>query len=280
MLVLSRRRIVGLAILALGGVVVGAPTPAAAQDLQQAYRDLATGADFRVRLAAALTIGKSGHPGARPALEKALEDPHPAVRAGAAAGLGAVGDPGAITALRAAGARESTASVKSQIETTIARLSTGARTGGGKTKFLVALGRMDNRSGVTTPALASALKTTTRNKLSQIPGVELLADGADATGESKRRGAPVFLLDGTLTQLNKSQRDSDVAYAARVEYMIRRAPEHSLKGTMTGRAEALADARSVRGASEIAQLQLDAVAAAIDSALKGAPPALEAAAKT
>ena len=55
-------------------------------------------------------------------------------------------------------------------------------------------------------------------------------------------------------------------------------PEQSLKGTISGRAEALADARSVRGQSELAQLQLDAVSAAVDSALKGAGISFEAAA--
>ncbi len=47
--------------------------------------------------------------------------------------------------------------------------------------------------------------------------------------------------------------------------------------SVSGSAQALADARQVRGQGELAQLQTDALAAAVDSALKGASPALEAA---
>jgi hypothetical protein len=70
-----------------------------------------------------------------------------------------------------------------------------------------------------------------------------------------------------------------VSYSARVEYLIRKMPEQSLKGTMSGNARAMADTRTVRDQTELAQLQMDLVGAAIDSALKGASPALEAAAR-
>src|SRR5262245_26455053 len=101
-----------LALLSSMVVLAVAPASMADDRVEAAYRDLANGGDFRVRVAAALTLGKSGDPGARAALEKALEDPHPAVRASAAAALGAVGDGAAIAALRAASSKEGTASVK------------------------------------------------------------------------------------------------------------------------------------------------------------------------
>jgi len=78
-------------------------------------------------------------------------------------------------------------------------------------------------------------------------------------------------------QLAKKQNAEGVGYAARVEYLLRKMPEHALKGTMSGNAQAVVDARQVRGPSELNQLQLDAVSAAIESALKGVSPTLEAA---
>jgi len=48
---------------------------------------------------------------------------------------------------------------------------------------------------------------------------------------------------------------------------------------MSGNAKAQADAKEIHGQSELAQLQSDVIGAAIDSALKGASPALEAAAR-
>jgi hypothetical protein len=70
-----------------------------------------------------------------------------------------------------------------------------------------------------------------------------------------------------------------VSFSARVEYLIRKMPEQSLKGTMSGNAKAQADTKEIHGQSELAQLQSDVIGAAIDSALKGASPALEAAAR-
>jgi hypothetical protein len=48
---------------------------------------------------------------------------------------------------------------------------------------------------------------------------------------------------------------------------------------MSGAAQAVADAKQVRGQSELTQLQIDALSAAVDGALKGAGSALAAAAK-
>jgi hypothetical protein len=254
------------------------PAVSTAQDarVEAALRDVAQGADFRLRVASALTLGKSKHPGARAALEKALGDPHPAVRAAASAALGAFGDTAALTALRAASSKEGTASVKAQLETTIKRLSGGASSA--KPKFLVAVGRIDTRTRDAGPSIISTLKSATRARISQVPGVELLAEGTDASAEAKTRGLPVLYVDGMITQLSKAQKANDVSYSARVEYLIRKIPEQTLKGTITGRAEALADVRAVRGQTELSQLQVDAVAAAVDSAMKGASISFEAAA--
>jgi hypothetical protein len=273
-----KRLLVSVAMTML--VLLGTAPVSIAQDDVAAFRDLATGADFRLRVAAALALGRSRHPGARSALEKALSDPHPAVRAAASAALGQLGDGAAMGALRQAHARESTPSVKAQFESTMRKLAGGgsAPAAVGRAKFLVALGRIDIRSGVSATGFTSAnLKATTRSKLSQVPGVEMLAEGADAGVASKSRGLPTFTLDGSLTKLAKNASSGGVSYSARVEFLIRKMPEQAIKGTMSGAAQAEADSREIRGPRELEQLQSDAVTAAVESALRGAPPALEAA---
>jgi hypothetical protein len=272
-----KRLLMSIAVAAL--VAIGSVPVSTAQDDVAAFRDLATGGDFRLRVAAALALGRSRHPGARPALEKALSDPHPAVRAAASAALGQLGDPASAVALRQALARESTASVKAQFESTLRKLAGAGSSGSvGRPKFLVALGRIDIRSGVGATGITSAnLKATTRSKMAQVPGVEMLADGADAGVASKSRGLPTFTLDGSLTKLAKGQNSSGVSYSARVEFLIRKMPEQAIKGTMSGAAQAEADPREIRGQRELDQLQSDAVSAAVESALRNAPPALEAA---
>lgn len=276
---LARRTLIRLGIVAV--LLVGAAPSSVAQDDSGAFRDLAIGADFRLRVAAALSLGKSRSAGARPALEKALGDPNPAVRAAAAAALGALGDPASIAALRSALAKETTPNVYAQFETTIKRLdsSPALRANTSKPRFLISLGRLENRSGVSAPEVATALKTATRAKMAAVPGIEVLSDGTDIVAASKSRNLPAFTVDGSLTELAKKQSRDGVSFSARVEYLIRKMPEHSLKGTMSGNAKAQAETNEIRGQSQLAQLQIDAVGAAIDSALRGASPALEAAAR-
>jgi len=265
------------AFLVSAGVLLGAAPVSIAQNDSASFRDLATGQDFRVRVAAALALGKSKSPGARPALEKALRDPHPAVRSAAAAALGALGNPAALPALQAASGRERDAGVKAQMEQTIKRLLSAPGAPHTKAKFLVTLGKIENKSGVHGATLVPALKTSTRSRMAQVPGVEVLADGADAVAEGRSRKLPAFALDGSLTQLAKKSGADGIGYAARVEYLIRKVPDQTLKGTMSGAAQAMADAKQVRGASELDQLQQDALSAAVDVALKNASPTLEAA---
>lgn len=261
---------------ALGALlVVGAVPVSSADDDSKAFRDLATATDVRARVAAAETLGKSKNPGARPALEKALANPQPAVRSAAAAALATLGDARAVGALKSASSSESTSGVKAQMDQAIKRLSAPVT----KTKFLVALGRIDNKSGVTSPTVVSELKDATRSRIAQVPGVELLDDGADLGAEAKRRKLPVFKIDGSLTQLAKRTGSDGVGFAARVEYLVRKMPEQTLKATMSGAAQALADEKQVRGARELLQLQQDAVSGAIESALKGVSPVLESAGK-
>lgn len=269
-----------LALLTIAVLTLSHAPVLRAQDDAAAFKDLATGSDYRLRVAAALALGKSKAPGARSALEKALGDSHPSVRAAAAAALGALGDSGAIPALMAAEKTESVASVKAQIETTMKRLSGGGAATASKSttkpKFLVALGKLENRSTVKDGVVLSTLRASTKQKMSQVPGIEVI-DEAEVASASKSRGLPGFTLDGSLTKLQKSGAGSTVSYSARVEYLIKKIPEHALKGSFSGSVEVQTDAQGAKSGAQIAQLESDAVAAAIDSALKGANPALEAA---
>jgi hypothetical protein len=146
-----------------------------------------------------------------------------------------------------------------------------------KARFLVAFGKLENKSGVAVAQLEPALKSSTRARMAQVPGVELLADGSDASAAGKSRNLPAFVIDGSLTKLDKQQGSDGVGFSAKVEYIVRQMPGHKLTGTMRGSAAALADPRAVRGPDELAQLQLDALSGAVDAALQGASPTLESA---
>src|SRR5262245_42210823 len=108
------RRLFGAIVFS---TIVGGAGVSGAQDAGSVKTDLLTSPDFRVRVCAALYLGKAKPPDARFVLERALDDPHPAVRAAAAAALVQVGDDGAVASLQKHLATESSAAVKAQLKT-------------------------------------------------------------------------------------------------------------------------------------------------------------------
>ncbi|AKT39055.1 HEAT repeat domain-containing protein [Chondromyces crocatus] len=262
-----------LIVIACVASLLGSASSSIAQDEALALKDLATDTDARVRVAAALALGKTKNPAGRAALESALKDGNASVRVAAAAALGTRGETSSLPALRAALQKEEVVNVRSQLDAAILRLSSKA-----PVRFLVSLGKLDNRSSVKDGRVINVLREETRAKAALIPGVELLAEGVDAAEVGQARKLPAFTLDGAVTHLAKGQAGGDFSYAAQVEFLIRKQPEQALKGSLAGSARALAEARSVRGPAQIDQLQRDAVSGAIESALRGATTALESAA--
>jgi HEAT repeat protein len=119
-----------------------------ADDATLLARALGAPGDFRVRVTAALALGKTHSPGALGPLVSALDDQHPAVRAAAAAAIGSLGQRDGVGALRGRLARERVASVRSQMATAIEILGAGHLGRVKGVKYLVQLGMMRNNSGV------------------------------------------------------------------------------------------------------------------------------------
>lgn len=268
------RWFLGIVVFVLA-VFVASPT-SVAQSRAQTVKDLKKGADFRLRVVAALTLGKLRDPSAVPPLEAALRDPHPAVRAAAAAALGKIGVPKSAKAIAAAAASEKQPSVKKQMQAVLKRLKPATTTK--NAKFAVQIGTMKNRSNVNSPAANKVFRSTTMAKVRSLPGAVFVSSGG-AVSAGKHKKLPMLALDGTLTKLSSSRSGKDLSYSAKVEYVIKRMPQSALKGSISGAAQALADARSIKSRGDHESLQKDAVAAAVESAMKRAPTALAAAAK-
>jgi HEAT repeat protein len=260
-----------LTVLLVAIASFGMPQPSRAHSVDSLKKDLTSAVDYRVRMSAALALGKSKDASSVGALVSALGDQHVAVRASAAAALGSLGQASALAPLESAKERESEAAVRREIEAAILKI----RAQSPKAKVLVQMGRLENKSG--NPKLGPAFQKIARDELSRLPGVELLGEQADAALESKRRRLPTVALDGRLVQVQKAQSAREIGYSAKVEFLIRKLPDQALKGTVRGDARASTDPRAVKSASEHALLQEDAVVAAVQSAFKGAPVALEAA---
>ena len=251
---------------------------APAQDPQSAAADLAHAPDFRVRVSAALLLGKTKPEGARLMLEKALDDTHPAVRTAAAAALAALGDRAAVAALERHEQDESSGSARAQMKASAASLvhpRTDAPVSHGHARYAVAIGRMRNASGIRGDDLASVLHDAARTQAESLPGA-MVIDGDGSSGVSDHM--PVLLLDGQLTRLSLSSSSGATRIEARVEFSIRRVPQQVLKGTLSGGATAVEPARTVSG-SRLVELQNETVGSAVESALSGAGSGLALAAK-
>ena len=149
-----------LCAFALAVAAIAPAGSAFATDTSTAVQELRSSADFRVRVNAALFLGRAKPASARESLEHALSsDPHPAVRTAAAEALGSLGDPASIGALEQRLPVEGSSSVKAQLRATIAQLRTGATSPQGDdesvaghlradVRCVVSLGSMRNASGV------------------------------------------------------------------------------------------------------------------------------------
>jgi HEAT repeats len=243
-------------------------------------RDLTEASDFRVRVQAALRLGKVGGISARTDLETGLRDAHPAVRVACAVALGNMGDAAAAPALQQAMKGETFASVKSAMTDSLEKLrarggAVAASNGGGggdtsggveRAKYVVQLGTIRNVTGQRSD-IDTMMRSTARAKAGSIKGAFVL-DNPDAAvlRRATERKIPVLLVDANLTRLSQSTaKDGGVVISAQVDLSIRRVPQQTLRGMVSGNASASDDARSNNSA--IAELQNRAVNGAVESAM-------------
>ncbi len=257
-----------------------APRVALAQDTAGALRDLTDSGDFRVRVSAALFLGRTHPVGAREALEHALSDAHPAVRVAAATALGNLGDPAAIGALSRRAGTEPSASVKAQLQSSIDQLRRGVAADQGScvsdklapdVRYVVRLGAMRNPSGVRGEDLRRVLQSAARSRARGIHGTAIVDADAGLLAQATERHLPVLTLDGSVMQVTEARVEGSVQVQARVEFAVRR--EQTLKGTLSGAATTFGSGQIISDQGR-RQLQDDAVDGAVQSALRGADQGL------
>jgi len=250
-------------------------TPAFAKPpgFEELCAQVSHGEDFRVRVSAALQLGKSLSPEALAPLEAALDDNNASVRAAAAAALKNLGETSAIEVLKAHRADKSEA-VKSQVVSAIKSLEDAVTTPP-KAKVLIQFGIMKNGSGVKSSKAELELANSSRRKLGALPGVRVLAeDNVTSPGD-----VPVVMVTGNIQELKASREGTNVVYSASVEFVLHTMPEQSIAAKVSGRASATASEQEANDKAKSAELRRSVLEAAIASALRRAPPALLAAAR-
>jgi plasmid stability protein len=238
---------------------------------------LERGVDFRVRVQAALELGKSKDAAARAPLEAALDDENAAVRAAAAAGLKVLGSKESVPALERH-RKDPSAAVRSQIESTLTALRQMAARK--KPEVLVQLGMIANGSRVKSNVVQADVERTSREKLSEIPGVEIVEARAPEPQpkSGKAKGSvPLVMMTGRVKQLGHQTQGDSVVYSASVEFIMHQMPGQAIKGVISGSARASGAASDARDRNALEELRRAALEAAIASALRNAPEAIRAA---
>jgi hypothetical protein len=258
-----------------GGIVCATAGITPAQDAANIKTELLAGPDFRVRVSAALYLGKTKPADARFLLERALEDAHPAVRAAAAAALAQVGDAGAIVKLKKQLGSESSGAVKSQLKASIDALTAKNEPAPvltlGSARYVVQLGNMKNATNIRGESLGTVMRSATRTRAAALKGgVFVEAADGQLVKQAGERKIPVLMLDGTITRLAQGASNGNVMFQAQVEFTVRKMPQQTLQGTFTGAATTTDSAQVLSNQGRVAELQDRAVDGAVESAMRGA----------
>lgn len=272
----SLRRLAAFALCLL--CAVGGEREAPADE--PGRQELFDASDFRLRVSAALVLGRTKPAGARADLEKALGDAHPAVRIAAAGALVSLGDAAAAPALDRAAAKEGALSVKTRFQECAAQLRRGPSAGApgaappsldGK-RFVLELGTMRNNTPIRGDQMNQVLRDSARSHAGRIRGAFVLdAHDAQLISRAGEKKIPVLLIDGQLSRLSQTQRpDGTVTLSAQVEFSLRRIPEQVLRGTLSGGASAQDSVRVLGNQARLNELQKQVIEGAVESAMRNA----------
>jgi len=248
-----------------------ASTSLAGADVGQLIQRLMRGEDFRVRIQAALELGRLKDARGRVPLEKALDDSHASVRVAAAAALEKIADQRSVEALKEHRLDPSPA-VRNQVRSALASLEADARKH--TAKVLIKLGAMRMERETSSSSVIRALTEASRDRLSELPDVRVLEEAEDVEQAAALGKLPVVLVTGRVQKLGVSRSGSDVTYSAQIEYVLHRMPEQAIMGKVSGSASATATAQEVRDSRRRAELRQAVLDAAVASAVRRTPAAL------
>jgi hypothetical protein len=191
------------------------------QDLCKAVVD---DPNYKIRVQAALVLGKVRDPAAVPALIKALTDQNATVRGIAAGALGDIGDPLAADALRDLSRHETDTFVKSQAAKALALLNGAANK---RAKIYLAFGPFTGGVKSAGPEAAKIIADALARELGKLPTVTLTLNPADQHNFAKT-GMLGFYIDGNITRLEDVVTGGASETNCDVKVMVARWPQKSI----------------------------------------------------
>ncbi len=135
-----------------------------------------------------------------------------------------------------------------------------------RAKYVVQLGAMRNASGVGPGDVGAVMREAARSRAAQGSDT-IIVENADTAlvRRAYQRRIPVLLVDGTLNDLSEAPTgNGSVTITAHVDLVVRKVPQHTLRGLVSGKASA-SDGNTEQ--SDVVSLQNLAVGGAVASAM-------------
>lgn len=313
-----RRRVFGwaltLVVISAGTFGSDALPRAEAQSRDRVASILRGHGDFRLRVQAALTLGRLQDATALPDLQRALEDSSPAVRAAAASALRRIGSEAALPSLRRA-RRDSASAVREQVVAAIRAIESRSRarapasprrprptfhrTAAGvfpsvtvvpreapvrwsRVRYVVTLGTIDVARRARSPELRSALRERLLEHMRDVRGALVFPSGdalsATALSQIQRRAIPRFQVNGRLKNVRVVRQGNQLSVRCEVAVMLLD-DQSSIRGEMQGSATGAGRSSRRRSRAQEQALAEQALDGAVQSALTSARVALARAAR-
>jgi hypothetical protein len=233
--------------------------PARADRVDVLCRSLTSDPSWRVRLQAAVVLGKLRDGRAVPSLLRALNDENETVRGLSAQVLGDLGDTSAIAALEQVHKRDASAFVREKTQQALSKLRPDAFAGRGAAprgehKWHVEVGGIGAKSHQVSPEMTRQLRQFIIRELERAPNVAL--NDKQANG---------FLIDSSITSVSRRLTDEWVEISCEVSFVVGRLPSKAMVMMTSGGATVQAPRAGFRPEKERA-LQIDALEGAVQGA--------------
>ena len=218
----------------LAGIAWAGPAgPPARVKVEDLCKALLEDSNYKVRVQAAIVLGRLGDVSAVPSLNKALDDANKTVRGIAALALGQIGDAAAADPLRALLQHEVDPFVKAQADKALATLRTAAAasaataSAGKKAKIYLSFGPFTGTSKTIGPDAARVIHDVLQRELSKLQLVTPTLSAADQKTFPKS-GMLGFFIDGNITRLDDTPSGGGSETSCDVKVLVARWPSKSI----------------------------------------------------
>jgi hypothetical protein len=209
----------------LVGMSAATAVAAPAARVGEICRTLTEDSNYKVRVQAALVLGKLGDATAVVCLSRALADQNKTVRAMSAQALGQIGDAAGLEGLRSLAKRDPDPFVRAQTEKAIALLS-GPTAGSKRAKLYLNFGPFTGGAKSASAESIKIVHDTLQTELGKLPIVSL----TPATGDAAKAGsgAGAYWIDGNVTRLDDVAAAGASETSCGVRVMVARWPSKSI----------------------------------------------------